>query len=38
MVLPNGKALDIPERDHMLAVAVKVYEQGVLKFLKKNPL
>ncbi len=37
-LLPNGEALDIPGRDHMLAVGDKVYKQGVLKFLKENPL
>lgn len=37
-MLPNGQALDIPDRDHMLAVGDKVYKKGVLAFLKENPL
>ena len=37
-MLPNGIALDIPGRDHMLAVGDKVYKQGVLQFLKDYPL
>lgn len=32
-LLPNGRALDIPGRDHNLAVGDKVYKQGVLAFL-----
>ncbi|RQP17850.1 MAG: alpha/beta hydrolase, partial [Brucella intermedia] len=36
--LPNGQAVDIPGRDHMLAVGDKVYKQAVLAFLKENPL
>jgi pimeloyl-ACP methyl ester carboxylesterase len=30
--LPQGRALDIPGRDHMLAVGDRVYKQGVLDF------
>jgi len=37
-MLPNGQALDIPDRDHMLAVGDKVYKKGVLAFLEENPL
>jgi non-heme chloroperoxidase len=32
-MLPHGEALDIPDRDHMLAVGDRVYKQGVLAFL-----
>ena len=32
-LLPHGRALDIPGRDHNLAVGDKVYKQGVLAFL-----
>jgi len=32
-LLPAGRALDIPGRDHMLAVGDKVFKQGVLDFL-----
>ncbi len=32
-LLPNGRALDIPDRDHNLAVGDKIYQQGVLSFL-----
>jgi pimeloyl-ACP methyl ester carboxylesterase len=34
-LLPNGRALDIPGRDHNLAVGDKVYKQGVLEFLQE---
>ncbi len=37
-LLPNGRALDIPGRDHMLAVGDRVYKRGVLDFLKEYPL
>lgn len=37
-LLPNGRALEIPGRDHMLAVGDKVYKKGVLEFLAENPL
>ncbi|RFB81214.1 alpha/beta fold hydrolase [Methylovirgula sp. 4M-Z18] len=33
-MLPRGEALDIPGRDHNLAVGDKVYKQGVLAFLE----
>ncbi|HWL05647.1 MAG TPA: alpha/beta fold hydrolase [Xanthobacteraceae bacterium] len=34
-VFPDGAVLDIPDRDHMLAVGDKVYKQGVLEFLRR---
>jgi len=34
-LLPQGEALPIPERDHMLAVGDKIYKQGVLAFLNR---
>ena len=36
-MLPKGVALDIPGRDHNLAVGDKVYKQGVLEFLAVRP-
>jgi hypothetical protein len=30
--MPNARALDIPGRDHMLAVGDKVFKQAVLAF------
>jgi pimeloyl-ACP methyl ester carboxylesterase len=36
-MLPRGMALDIPGRDHNLAVGDKVYKQGVLEFLAVRP-
>ncbi len=33
-LLPRGRALEIPDRDHMLAVGDKVFKQGVLDFLR----
>jgi pimeloyl-ACP methyl ester carboxylesterase len=32
-LLPRGQALDIPGRDHMLAVGDKAFKAGVLRFL-----
>jgi pimeloyl-ACP methyl ester carboxylesterase len=32
-MLPQGRALDIPGRDHMLAVGDRAFKQGVLDFL-----
>lgn len=37
-LLPHGHALDIPDRDHMLAVGDRVFKAGVLEFLKEYPL
>jgi pimeloyl-ACP methyl ester carboxylesterase len=36
-LLPHATALDIPGRDHNLAVGDKVHKQGVLDFLAKRP-
>jgi len=35
-IMPNAKALDIPGRDHNLAVGDKVHKQGVLAFLAER--
>ena len=35
-LLPDGRALDIPNRDHMLAVGDKVFKAAVLEFLAKD--
>jgi hypothetical protein len=35
-LIPNARALDIPGRDHNLAVGDKVYKEGVLAFLKER--
>jgi pimeloyl-ACP methyl ester carboxylesterase len=36
-LIPAARALDIPNRDHMLAVGDKVFKAGVLAFLKQRP-
>jgi pimeloyl-ACP methyl ester carboxylesterase len=36
-LMPNAKALDIPGRDHNLAVGDRVHKQGVLDFLASRP-
>ena len=36
-LMPNGRGLDIPDRDHMLAVGDKVFKQAVLEFLHQRP-
>jgi pimeloyl-ACP methyl ester carboxylesterase len=36
-MFPAARALDIPGRDHNLAVGDKVYKQGVLEFLAQRP-
>jgi len=36
-LLPFGRALDIPGRDHMLAVGDRVFKEGVLAFLAERP-
>jgi pimeloyl-ACP methyl ester carboxylesterase len=36
-LLPAGRALEIPGRDHMLAVGDRVFKQGVLDFLAQRP-
>jgi pimeloyl-ACP methyl ester carboxylesterase len=35
--LPDAETLDIPGRDHNLAVGDKVFKQGVLSFLARRP-
>lgn len=35
-LLPNGRALDIPGRDHNLAVGDRVHKEGVLAFLAER--
>ena len=37
-LIPGARALDIPGRDHMLAVGDKVFKAGVLEFLNQRPL
>ena len=36
-LLPQGRMLDIPGRDHMLAVGDKVFKQGVLDLFSERP-
>jgi pimeloyl-ACP methyl ester carboxylesterase len=36
-LLPRGRALDIPGRDHMLSVGDRAFKQGVLAFLSERP-
>lgn len=36
-IIPGAQTLDIPNRDHMLAVGDRVYKAGVLKFLQERP-
>ena len=36
-LIPGAKMLDIPGRDHMLAVGDKVFKAGVLEFLNQRP-
>jgi pimeloyl-ACP methyl ester carboxylesterase len=36
LMFPHGEALDIPGRDHNLAVGDKVYKAGVLRFLERR--
>lgn len=36
-LMPNARALDIPGRDHNLAVGDKVHKAGVLAFLAERP-
>jgi pimeloyl-ACP methyl ester carboxylesterase len=35
-LIPSARALDIPNRDHMLAVGDKVYKAGVMDFLNQR--
>jgi pimeloyl-ACP methyl ester carboxylesterase len=36
-LMPTARVLDIPGRDHMLAVGDKVFKAGVLAFLQERP-
>jgi non-heme chloroperoxidase len=36
-LMRNARALDIPDRDHMLAVGDKVFKAGVLDFINELP-
>jgi pimeloyl-ACP methyl ester carboxylesterase len=36
-LIPGAKILDIPGRDHMLAVGDRVFKEGVLDFLAQRP-
>lgn len=36
-LIPGAQALDIPNRDHMLAVGDRVFKDGVLRFLAQRP-
>jgi pimeloyl-ACP methyl ester carboxylesterase len=36
-LLPRGRALDIPRRDHMRAVGDRAFKEGVLSFLAERP-
>jgi pimeloyl-ACP methyl ester carboxylesterase len=36
-LIPGGRALDIPGRDHMLSVGDRVYKEAVLTFLAERP-
>jgi pimeloyl-ACP methyl ester carboxylesterase len=35
-IIPGAQVLDIPDRDHMVAVGDKVFKAGVLKFLEEQ--
>jgi pimeloyl-ACP methyl ester carboxylesterase len=36
-LMPNAKAIDIPGRDHMLAVGDKLFKAAVIEFLSGRP-
>jgi len=36
-LMPNARAIDIPDRDHMLAVGDKVFKNAALEFLRQRP-
>ncbi len=36
-LIPGARALDIPGRDHMLAVGDKIFRTGVVEFLQERP-
>jgi hypothetical protein len=35
-LIPGARAIDIPDRDHMLAVGDKVFKTGVAAFLAER--
>jgi pimeloyl-ACP methyl ester carboxylesterase len=35
-LIPEARALDIPDRDHMLAVGDRTYKSGVIDFLNQR--
>jgi pimeloyl-ACP methyl ester carboxylesterase len=35
--IPGARVLEIPNRDHMLAVGDRIYKQGVAEFLQERP-
>lgn len=37
VLFPHGQALEIPNRDHMLAVGDKIFKNAVVEFLKARP-
>jgi pimeloyl-ACP methyl ester carboxylesterase len=36
-LMPNGRGLDIPDRDHMVAVGDKVFKAAAIDFLQNRP-
>ena len=36
-LMPNARAIDIPDRDHMVAVGDKVFKKAALEFLQNRP-
>jgi len=36
-LMPNGRGLDIPDRDHMVAVGDKVFKAAAVQFLHERP-
>ena len=36
-LMPNGRGLDIPDRDHMVAVGDKVFKAAAIEFLQNRP-
>jgi len=36
-LMPHGRGLDIPDRDHMVAVGDKVFKQAAVAFLHERP-
>ncbi len=36
-LMPNGRGLDIPDRDHMVAVGDKVFKAAAVEFLQARP-